>query len=49
MERKNQAQKQNDELLTQHRETNKLWSLDKDKIRAQRDEIGMKTLLIQFQ
>lgn len=49
MERKKQAQKQYDELLTQHRETNKLWSLDKDKIRAQRNEIGMKTLLIQFQ
>lgn len=44
-----QAQKQYDELLIRHQETNKLWSLDKDKIRTQRNEIGIKTLQIQFQ
>lgn len=43
IERTKQAQKQYDELLTRHQETNKLWLLDKDKIRAQRNEIGMKT------
>lgn len=49
MERTKQTQKQYDELLTRHQETNKLWSLDKDKIRTQRNEIGMKMLQIQFQ
>lgn len=48
MERTKQAHKQYDELLTQQREMDRLWSLDKDKIRTQRNEIGMKTSKIQF-
>lgn len=44
MERTKQAQKRYDELLARHQETNTLWSLDKDKIRTQRNEIGMEML-----
>lgn len=40
VERMKQAQKQYDELLARHDETLKLWAMDKEKIRKQRDEIG---------
>lgn len=40
-ERVKQAQKQYDELLSRYQEALKSWSMDKDKIRSQRDEIGM--------
>lgn len=42
MERVKQAQKQYDELLSRYDETIKQWTTDKEKIRKQRDEIGMK-------
>lgn len=42
MERVKQAQKQYDELLARYDEAVKLWATDKEKIRKQRDEIGMK-------
>lgn len=48
IERTKQAQKEYDELLNRHKETNKLWSLDKDTIRTQRNEIGMKIWQNQF-
>lgn len=42
IERVKQAQKQYDELLARFDDTTKLWATDKEKIRKQRDEIGMK-------
>lgn len=41
-ERMKQAQKQYDDLLHRYEDTMKQWALDKDKIRIQRDEIGIK-------
>lgn len=45
MERVKQALKQYDELSHRYQEALKSWSIDKNKIRSQRDEIGMQ---IQF-
>lgn len=41
MERVKQAQKQYDELLGRFEDTTKQWAVDKDKMRKQRDEIGI--------
>lgn len=41
IERVKQAQKQYDDLLHRYDEMMKQWALDKDKIRKQRDEIGI--------
>lgn len=41
VERVKQAQKQYDELLARYDDVVKLWATDKEKIRKQRDEIGM--------
>lgn len=41
MERVKQAQKQYDELLSRFEDTMKQWAVDKEKMRKQRDEIGI--------
>lgn len=41
-ERIKQAQKQYDDLLHRYEDMMKQWALDKEKIRTQRDEIGIK-------
>lgn len=43
VERVKQAQRQYDELLHRYEDTMRQWALDKEKLRKQRDEIGIRT------